>query len=417
MLRSAREEPRSTRLTGLAGRLLLAWESPGWSGLLALLVYAALAARHQPGLTASEYPYFNYLADAFLHGQLSLRLLPQNLHDLVQYGGNVYLYWPPLPAVLLMPFVALFGVGFSDTLFTVGLGAVNVTLAALLLRQVSARLIPLNAVERGLLVLFFALGTVHFPLAVRGRVWFTGQLVGVMFVLLAYYAALRLRGAQAFFFTGAAIGAAALARNPLLFAGIWPAYFLLREHWNEGPRRLLPKLAAALAPAAALLLLLAAYNWARFGSPLEMGLDYHSMASRFRLEYQQYGAFHLHYLPTNLYYQLIYYPLPVNENTFMGGSLFLLSPLFFTAFWAFASPLARRSAAVLLLTILIINIPILLLMGTGWVTFGPRYTLDFTVPLLLLTAAGLKRWPPALIGLALFISLAHYTFGAWIELP
>jgi hypothetical protein len=50
-------------------------------------------------------------------------------------------------------------------------------------------------------------------------------------------------------------------------------------------------------------------------------------------------------------------------------------------------------------------------MGTGWVQFGPRYTLDFTVPLLLLTAIGLRRWPINVIMLLLLISIMHYILG------
>ena len=50
-------------------------------------------------------------------------------------------------------------------------------------------------------------------------------------------------------------------------------------------------------------------------------------------------------------------------------------------------------------------------MGTGWVQFGPRYTLDFTIPLLLLTAVGLRRWPINVITLLLLISILHYILG------
>jgi len=75
----------------------------------------------------------------------------------------------------------------------------------------------------------------------------------------------------------------------------------------------------------------------------------------------------------------------------MGGSLFLLSPLFLGSFAALYKPSQKVSVITLLASILITNIPILLLMGTGWVQFGPRYTLDFTVPLLLLTALGIEN--------------------------
>jgi hypothetical protein len=52
-------------------------------------------------------------------------------------------------------------------------------------------------------------------------------------------------------------------------------------------------------------------------------------------------------------------------------------------------------------------------MGTGWRQFGPRYTLDFTVPLLLLTAQGIRRWPLWVLGLHTLITVLHYLIGAF----
>jgi len=50
-------------------------------------------------------------------------------------------------------------------------------------------------------------------------------------------------------------------------------------------------------------------------------------------------------------------------------------------------------------------------LGTGWPEFGPRYTLDFTVPLLLLAAMGVRRWPTWLLALLTGISIVSYIIG------
>jgi hypothetical protein len=71
----------------------------------------------------------------------------------------------------------------------------------------------------------------------------------------------------------------------------------------------------------------------------------------------------------------------------------------------------RWSIWALISTIILVNIPILLVMGTGWPEFGPRYTLDFTVPLLLLTAIGVRRWPTWLLALLTAISIVSYIIG------
>lgn len=66
-------------------------------------------------------------------------------------------------------------------------------------------------------------------------------------------------------------------------------------------------------------------------------------------------------------------------------------------------------------TILLVAIPILLLMGTGFVQFGPRYTLDFTIPLLLLTALGARRWPIWLLMVLTVAAVAQYVTGTlWL---
>jgi hypothetical protein len=136
------------------------------------------------------------------------------------------------------------------------------------------------------------------------------------------------------------------------------------------------------------------------------------MHAAFAADYQRYGAFNLHYVPINLFYQYIAYPLPLRSTSYYGGSLFLLSPLFFAVFWSIKKNQSWSTWA-LLGTVVLIAIPILLLMGTGWVQFGPRYTLDFTVPLLLLTAMGSRNWSTSTMLRLTVISIVHYSIGAF----
>src|SRR4051794_38675647 len=140
-------------------RFVLLWESPISSMLLAFLVYAIITAHYGLIWRESLFAYYNYLADALLHGQLYLRNMPIRRLDLSLYQGRYYLYWGPLPAVLMIPLIGLFGVHFSDIFFTLLIGAGNVALIALLLRRACQKaVITLSPVQRGLLVLFFALG-------------------------------------------------------------------------------------------------------------------------------------------------------------------------------------------------------------------------------------------------------------------
>ena len=401
-----------TRAGGWAARFAVVWDRPLYAGVLALLIYALIGLRWNSSWQATPTAYFNYLADAFLHGQLHLRLIPASIHDLVYYGGQYYLYWPPLPAILLMPFVALFGVQVSDVGFTVAIAALNVSLVALTLRHATRRgVIDLTAEQRGWLVVFLALGTVHVTLASFGQVWFTSQIVAFGGVTAAYLAALSLEGRRAFVWTGMALAAALLTRNHLILAGVWPFVYLVMRQRSVGWRRVSRNVLIGGLPIVAAIGLLGLYNWLRFGNPLDNGIAYHQMADLFVADYQQYGYFSWRYIPMNLFYQYLAYPLPYNSSTFMGGGLFWLSPLFVAAGVGLVRGQPRWSIGSLVLTIGLVATPILLLMGTGWAQFGPRYTLDFTFPLLLLTAIGLRRWPLRIVRLLVLISILQYAIG------
>ena len=405
------------KLSDFVRRMALAainlWESPLGAALLAGFVYLLVSGYSSSLLfTPSNNAYYNYLADAFLHGQTWFRIMPPSVADLSFFNGRYYLYWSPFPAFVLMPFVAIFGVQLNDVLYTVLIAALNVGLVSLLLRAARrAGFLHLSKTQRAILTFFFALGTVHFTLAPYGMVWYTGQLIGFTCTLLAYLAAFSLRGGKAWFFTGLALAGAMLTRSQMVFTGIFPAAYLICQEkpWNWG--RVLRNLAWAALPLAAALSFYLYYNQVRFGSPTDVGLAYHIGSDFYRADLARYGFFNLRYIPNNFYYQYIFYPFPLRQESLLGGSLFLLSPLFFGVFAAFWKPPRKIFVWALLASILVTNIPIILCIGTGYRQFGPRYTLDFTVPLLLLTALGIEKWKPSIPFILAIISFIHYFIG------
>jgi len=414
---STRRQQQGGAFGQAIGRFALLWDKPWLAALVAVVVYTAIAVRHGGFWHASEYAYFNYLAAAFLRGQLFLSEMPPSTHDLSFFGGRYYLYWPPFPALVVVPFVAIAGTRFSDIVFTALLGGVNVALVAVLLRAAARRgVADLDAARRGLLVLCFAFGSVHLTLAPYGRVWFTAQLIGFACVALMYLAAIAGRGRRAFTAAGLALGCALLTRNHLALAGLWPALWLLYRNRHRRRRRLLGDVVAGLVPVVAAVALLGVYNWLRFGDPLDNGIPYHQMSEFFRRDYERYGTFNTHYVPTNFWYQYLFYPFPLRQESLLGGSLFLLTPMFVGALTGIFMSRPRWSGWALAATAVLVAVPILLLMGTGWHQFGPRYTLDFTVPLLLLTALGIRRWPLPLLALCALIAVVHYLIGTlWLS--
>ena len=132
--------------------------------------------------------YFQYLADAFLHGRLYVVDTPSH-NDLTFFAGHWYVGFPPLAALLLMPWVALRGVAHVNTvLFGAAVGAFNVALAFLLLQSLAQRKwTKLSLIDNVWLTVLFGLGSVHWHAATQGTVWHLGSLCAVPFMLLAVW--------------------------------------------------------------------------------------------------------------------------------------------------------------------------------------------------------------------------------------
>lgn len=84
--------------------------------LIALIssIFLVLSKGPPPGQN-----HFVYLADAFLHGRLGVTGSGMALQELVPRNGNFYVVYPPMPAAILMPFVAAFGTSVDQSLISI----------------------------------------------------------------------------------------------------------------------------------------------------------------------------------------------------------------------------------------------------------------------------------------------------------
>jgi hypothetical protein len=264
-----------------------------WWGIAAgvgYLVSARLAgAPWHPGSA-----YFDELADAFLHGRLHLAD-PCGTHDLTQYDGRWFVPFPPLPALLMLPFVAVLGVdGMSTLVFVAAMGAVNVALVHLLLRSlVDGSVARLDRAGVHWLTAAWAFGSVHWYMATQGSVWFTAQICAATFVLAALVLAVRGRSAWA-----ASMVAVAMLSRPTL-AMIVPAVVALAMHQRAIPWRRAVGLVAA--PVATAVAVLAAHNSARFGSVTDFGYTTQNVARELERDLRQRGQFSLSYVKHNMW--------------------------------------------------------------------------------------------------------------------
>lgn len=350
----------------------------------------------------SHAPHFIYQADAWLHGQLHLRIPPPDLNDWARVGGRWYVSFPPGPALLMLPGVALFGFQFADVPFTVFFAAINVVLLFLVLERLrragdSRR----SRGEDAALALLFAFGTVAFSCSIRGEVWFTAEVLGVTATCLYLLAAHRAAHPLA---AGVAWSFAAITRTPLAFTVVFFVAELLagggsagesardRATWRDPDRW--RKLASFVAAAAPLLAFAAWANWVRFGSPADFG-HAHFWNNRVNADIQRYGLFSFHYLEKQLH--AAFTRLPHLEHGRLaydpdGMSLLVTTPILALLLWPRARPRLHRT---LWATVAVTALPGFLYQNTGYVQFGYRFSLDYTPYLFLLLAIGARpmtRW-------------------------
>lgn len=456
---------RRTRVEGGAARVRAdAWRR-AWPVYLCGLVYLMIAGGFRCQYEQTDFAHHLYIADALLHGQTHLRpealeqmealatrradavlaakalatgkpptvgerqeairnrLNSVTLLDWSIVNGKVYGYWAPLTPVAMMPLVALFGPGISDRLLSALFGILNLALFQYLLRRVNAAgLLAIDGVGQTALTLALGLGTVHFYMCCSGTSWLMAQIVTLTAVLAACLAAVGLRNRRRdVLISGIFFGAALLGRNIVVMLA---PFFLILIYartigFAERRRELLRRGVLFGIPLVAAVALQGAYNYARFGDPLESGqaaLIHLTGHPRFAEEYDRYGQFHPYFLTRNAKHYLWNWAMPKDEAGRLsfdpdGNSMFLVSPLLLYALlaWrrrnAFTLALACGAGAYLL--------ALLMFRATGFHQFGNRYLLESLPLWLLLAATGMsgRLTPSARVLLA--VSIAINAFGTY----
>ena len=228
-----------------------------------------LAGRYQPLLAAAAaaivFSLFsalaptsldNYvlLADAWLHGHLWVAHLPGPWIDAMPYHGRYYIIEAPAPAILLLPFVAIFGTSTNQTVLGVALAAIS----AFGVWRLSEYL-GLSRWLSVLLVAFLSFGTSLGFCAAYGAVWFVAHLSAVAFTMLALA---EIYGSERGWVVSLWAVLAALSRYPLILA--LPVYAVLL-YLRTRSTSVLFGYCALLIPA---VVAYAAYNYARWGMKL-----------------------------------------------------------------------------------------------------------------------------------------------------
>jgi len=414
------------------------WERR-WAGPLAIFVlcsgvYGATSAGRL--LRPSANNHYVHLAEAWLHGRLDVGRDPPGTNDWAcfdtlergpcpegrySFSGpdaeryRWYVSFPPLPAILLLPLVAVFGLGTLDTLFWVlfaGLGPMVLFLVLRLLRGSGQS--QRSASDDLLVTALFAVGSVYYFVAVQGTVWFAAHVVATTFVCLYLLFSFGARRPAA---AGFALGLAFLCRPATLLLA---PFFLLqavsagkeqRRRTSSARARVLYAFAIFALPLALILAATMWHNVARFGDPFEFGHRFLQIRWRSRIE--TWGLFSIHYLPRNLTVFFLSVPWLMSTSPFVrigrhGLALWFSSPNLLWSLWP-----KKLDATTLALWAGIVPTAIctLLYQNTGWIQFGYRFSLDYLPLLFVLVALSGRRLGVGFLCCAVFAIVVN-TFGA-----
>ena len=350
-----------------------------------------------PPVTGDVWPP---LAEAFLSGQLHLSQDRPWLELIPRPGGGQFSPLPPMPAVTLMPAVALFG-ELDGNVYSSIVGAANVGLAYWMLLGWGVAPDP-----RRWLVIGFA-GTTHWWVAGMGGPHHYAQVCGVFFLLLALNLAVRRRWPLV---AGLLVGLAAASRLPMGLA-LPVVMGLFGDGWR--PHRSWAIVAAGVALPAALV---AWYNLARFGSPFDFGYARIPADEGLVTDEPWFaeGILSVTYIPRHLNVIFlegfdIVAQAPFLRPSLSGASLVLTAPFLF---W---SVLARgRWVGLLWLGVALVMLPNLTHGSWGFAQFGYRFVLDAVPLLLLLLGIAFRDRIDRLALATILFGIAVHAYGIYV---
>lgn len=381
-----------------------------WMGLLIVLAAALLLARqtHANLLAPSDYDTYTLQALAWRDGRLSLdRDYPWL--ELAMHDGQYFVSFPPVPTLPMWLLTFFFGADTPAGLMTLLYFLGTYGALYLLCRR------RLAAGQATLLSVFALLGGSALDLSVSGGgfsggVWFQAQLLSLLLTALAFA---LIDGVSRVSRAGALI-AIALAVGCRPFNALYAPVLLWMLYQKLQPEAL-PRRLLRLLPYCAVPLLIAiaygAYNFARFGNPLEFG---HSYLPEFT------NAGEPMFAPSRLWGNVLNILRPIrliddklSFPTTSGFAVYITCPLLFMAAFRTARRAVLRTQqapGLLLLALVILVHGALLLMhrtGGGW-QYGTRYLVDLVPALVYLIARGgeeTRPWGGCLMGVLMAINV------------
>lgn len=365
------------------------------AGLVAFAFALALSR-----LKSSPYNGYVLLAQAFAHGQIAITW-PGSWIDALPYHGQYWIIEAPTPAVLLLPWVLLFG-SANQTTLSVLLCGVSIGACWLTCEQLGVT----KSVNAWLCAFMFA-GTQLAWTAELGDVWFIAHVSSVAFAFLALA---ELTGKRRGALIALALVAAVFSRFALVLAIPVFAWLVVRDRTPEARRRAALAFGSVIALGAVVWV---AYNLARWGTWYDIGYTawYHQDTAGS----PDGSPFQLRYFTYQLWSFFVMGPefsstFPFVVPTYNGLAMTWTSPALAIALFA------RRPRALVIgmwAATLLVAGPSFIYYVNGYAQFGMRHALDFEPFLIVLMALAIPARVPLIAKALIAWSVLVGFWGIW----
>lgn len=356
--------------------------------IIVFLLFTTLYYLTSPGKT--PYNYFSRLANSFIQGKYYLEENPPWFSELIPTNDNkFYVVHPPMPAIILIPFIVIFGEKFEQQYLAHLFGAlIALSIFSLSLKiKKDLKLALWSSITAGA-------GSIIWFLSSVGSSWYLGQITACLFLTLAIKSAIS---SQNPIKTGVLLGAAYLSRVNIIIS---LPFFIFTMKSKRLKNYL--KLLLGIAP---FLIFNFFYNYIRFGTIFDVG--YAKIPGVLDEPWYQKGLVNTSYIPSHLKIFFLGMPKLVNYFPYIipswaGMAIWLTTPIFI---FSVLAPIKEKLVKLSWIGIFLISLIIFSHGGTGFTQFGYRYAVDFYPFLFLLTIksaakTGLKKihWILLLVG-------------------
>lgn len=343
---------------------------------LILLIVSVLVYYFTSPSGNTPYNHFTLLADAFLKGKLYIEGNYPWLEKVPLDAHRFYVANPPMPAILALPFVELFGKNFPQQYIAHILAAFTVVVWFYISKNLTKS--NTKAIFISLLVGF---GNIFWFLASVGSVWYLGQVSAMFFISLSLY---FLLSKNYLFLSGMFFGAAYLSRINLAVAIIFFMYFAYQAKKLKGFFHFI----LGVTP---FILTNFIYNYLRFGVIWDKG--YILIPGLWDEPWYSKGLVNYHYILDHV--KILFTSLPIFKNTWpflfptwFGLAIWFTTPAFI---YSLLAKVKSKLTVVSWLTISLIAFGVFMHGSTGFAQFGYRFAVDFYPFLFLLVCIYVKE--------------------------